>query len=63
MAMSGVEGQVFNSSNMGYVAPISSPKNPLGISAAGVFNNLSIPLMVGGGLLLFYFTMKARKKR
>ena len=63
MAMSGVEGQVFNSSSMGYVAPISSPKNPLGISAAGVFNNLSIPLMVGGGLLLFYFTMKARKKR
>jgi len=62
MAMSGVHGQTFNT-NLGYSAPVQIRRNPLGLSTPAILNNVGVPLLVAGGLLVLGLTLLTYRKR
>jgi hypothetical protein len=62
MAMSGVHGQAFNA-NLGYSAPVQIRRNPLGLSTPAILNNVGVPLLVAGGVLLLGLTLLTYGKR
>lgn len=61
MAMSGISGQTFG---LGYSSPVQIQRNPLGISTPAILNNIGVPLLVAGGLIVFglVLTRKYRRK-
>lgn len=62
MAMSGVHGQAFNA-NLGYSAPVHIQRNPLGLSTPAVLNNVGVPVLVAGGLLVLGLALMQYSKR
>jgi hypothetical protein len=63
MAMSGSTGQSFNSASLGYSAPVQIRRNPLGISTPAILNNIGVPLLVAGGLMVVGLALLTKYRR
>ena len=63
MAMSGSTGQSFSNLNLGYSAPVQIQRNPLGISTPAILNNIGVPLLVAGGLMVVGLALLTKYRR